>query len=149
MRAKHIQTTLKTAYDHSHQEFVLKAIDPALEAVDDKMAAYEADGRSRHVNDPLFHQGFNVGFPVVTYSVASENMNVEDLSCFVDDTVTKRLSDYPRGHRDRQTTMVWQLRLPLLPRTLLLMGGLKLFYHSVIQSNHWVFSKTAQAVKQK
>ena len=69
----------------------------------------------------------------MTYSVAAENMSVEDLSWFVDDTVTKRLSDIPGvssvgrvGGLQREITVAAD---PIA------LSGLKFFYHAVIKSN--------------
>jgi len=76
-------------------EFVLEK--DIQEAVDDvRSAVGEVRGDlPAAANDPIITKVSTAGFPVVTYSVASDNMNVEDLSWFVDDTVTKRLSDIP------------------------------------------------------
>ena len=92
---KHIRTTLQTGAATMVTEFVLEK--DIQEAVDDvRSAVGEVRGDlPAAANDPIITKVSTSGFPVVTYSVASENMNVEDLSWFVDDTVTKRLSDIP------------------------------------------------------
>ena len=92
---KHIRTTLQTGAATMVTEFVLEK--DIQEAVDDvRSAVGEVRGDlPAAANDPIITKVSTAGFPVVTYSVASENMNVEDLSWFVDDTVTKRLSDIP------------------------------------------------------
>ncbi|WP_201563959.1 efflux RND transporter permease subunit [Psychrobacter sp. CMS30] len=92
---KHIRTTLQTGVATIATEFVLEK--DIQEAVDDvRSAVGEVRGDlPAAANDPIITKVSTSGFPVVTYSVASENMNVEDLSWFVDDTVTKRLSDIP------------------------------------------------------
>ena len=92
---KHIRTTLQTGAATMVTEFVLEK--DIQEAVDDvRSAVGEVRGDLPvAANDPIITKVSTAGFPVVTYSVASENMNVEDLSWFVDDTVTKRLSDIP------------------------------------------------------
>ncbi|PWK08335.1 multidrug efflux pump subunit AcrB [Psychrobacter immobilis] len=92
---KHIRTTLQTGAATMVTEFVLEK--NIQEAVDDvRSAVGEVRGDlPAAANDPIITKVSTAGFPVVTYSVASENMNVEDLSWFVDDTVTKRLSDIP------------------------------------------------------
>ena len=92
---KHIRTTLQTGVATIATEFVLEK--DIQEAVDDVRSAV-GEVRSdlpAAANDPIITKVSTSGFPVVTYSVASENMNVEDLSWFVDDTITKRLSDIP------------------------------------------------------
>ncbi|MDE4455227.1 efflux RND transporter permease subunit [Psychrobacter sp. DAB_AL62B] len=92
---KHIRTTLQTGAATMVTEFVLEK--DIQEAVDDvRSAVGEVRGDlPAAANDPIITKVSTSGFPVVTYSVAAENMNVEDLSWFVDDTVTKRLSDIP------------------------------------------------------
>ena len=92
---KHIRTTLQTGAATMVTEFVLEK--DIQEAVDDvRSAVGEVRGDlPAAANDPIVTKVSTSGFPVVTYSVAAENMNVEDLSWFVDDTVTKRLSDIP------------------------------------------------------
>ena len=92
---KHIRTSLQTGAATIVTEFVLEK--DIQEAVDDvRSAVGEVRGDlPAAANDPIITKVSTSGFPVVTYSVASENMNVEDLSWFVDDTVTKRLSDIP------------------------------------------------------
>ena len=92
---KHIRTTLQTGVATIATEFVLEK--DIQEAVDDvRSAVGEVRGDlPAAANDPIITKVSTSGFPVVTYSVASENMNVEDLSWFVDDTITKRLSDIP------------------------------------------------------
>lgn len=92
---KHIRTTLQTGAATIATEFVLEK--DIQEAVDDvRSAVGEVRGDlPAAANDPIITKVSTAGFPVVTYSVASDNMNVEDLSWFVDDTVTKRLSDIP------------------------------------------------------
>lgn len=90
---KHIRTTLQTGAATMVAEFVLEK--DIQEAVDDvRSAVGEVRGDlPAAANDPIITKVSTSGFPVVTYSVAAENMNVEDLSWFVDDTITKRLSD--------------------------------------------------------
>jgi len=92
---KHIRTTLQTGAATMVTEFVLEK--DIQEAVDDvRSAVGEVRGDlPAAANDPIITKVSTSGFPVVTYSVASENMNVEDLSWFVDDAITKRLSDIP------------------------------------------------------
>lgn len=92
---KHIRTTLQTGAATMVTEFVLEK--DIQEAVDDvRSAVGEVRGDlPAAANDPIITKVSTAGFPVVTYSVAAENMDVEDLSWFVDDTVTKRLSDIP------------------------------------------------------
>ena len=91
----HIRTTLQTGAATIATEFNLEK--DIQEAVDDvRSAVGEVRGDlPAAANDPIITKVSTAGFPVVTYSVAAQNMRVEDLSWFVDDTVTKRLSDIP------------------------------------------------------
>ncbi|WP_201587187.1 efflux RND transporter permease subunit [Psychrobacter jeotgali] len=90
---KHIRTTLQTGAATMVTEFVLEK--DIQEAVDDvRSAVGEVRGDlPAAANDPIITKVSTAGFPVVTYSVSADNMSVEDLSWFVDDTITKRLSD--------------------------------------------------------
>lgn len=92
---KHIRSTLQTGATTIVTEFVLEK--DIQEAVDDvRSAVGEVRGDlPAAANDPIITKVTTAGFPIVTYSVASDNMSVEDLSWFVDDTITKRLSDIP------------------------------------------------------
>lgn len=91
----HIRTTLQTGAATIATEFTLEK--DIQEAVDDvRSAVGEVRGDlPAAANDPIITKVSTAGFPVVTYSVAANNMSVEDLSWFVDDTITKRLSDIP------------------------------------------------------
>ena len=90
---KHIRSTLQTGAATIVTEFVLDK--DIQEAVDDvRSAVGEVRGDlPAAANDPIITKVSTSGFPVVTYSVTADNMSVEDLSWFVDDTITKRLSD--------------------------------------------------------
>ncbi|MBP2279745.1 multidrug efflux pump subunit AcrB [Psychrobacter sp. PL19] len=90
---KHIRSTLQTGAATIVTEFVLDK--DIQEAVDDvRSAVGEVRGDlPAAANDPIITKVSTSGFPVVTYSVSADNMSVEDLSWFVDDTITKRLSD--------------------------------------------------------
>lgn len=91
----HIRTTLQTGAATIATEFTLEK--DIQEAVDDvRSAVGEVRGDlPAAANDPIITKVSTAGFPVVTYSVAANNMSVENLSWFVDDTITKRLSDIP------------------------------------------------------
>ena len=90
---KHIRTTLQTGVATIATEFLLDK--DIQEAVDDvRSAVGEVRGDlPAAANDPIITKVSIAGFPVVTYSVSAANMSIEDLSWFVDDTITKRLSD--------------------------------------------------------
>lgn len=90
---KHIRTTLQTGVATVATEFVLDK--DIQEAVDDvRSAVGEVRGDlPAAANEPIITKVSTSGFPIVTYTVSADNMSVEDLSWFVDDTITKRLSD--------------------------------------------------------
>lgn len=90
---KTIRTTLQTGVVTVFTEFVLeKDID---EAVDDvRSAVSEVQGNlPAAANPPIVSKLSTAGFPVVTYSITAEHMSASELSWFVDDTITKRLSN--------------------------------------------------------
>ncbi len=90
---KKIRTTLQTGSVTVFTEFVLeKDVD---EAVDDvRSAVSEVQSQLPAAADsPIISKVSTSGFPVVTYSVTADNMSEAQLSWFVDDTLTKRLSD--------------------------------------------------------
>ena len=90
---KHIRTTVQTGAVTVATEFVLEK--DIQEAVDDvRSAVSEVKGDlPAAANDPIISKVTTAGLPVVTYTVAADNVSVADLSWFVDDTITKRLSD--------------------------------------------------------
>ncbi len=90
---KHIRTTLQTGAATIATEFVLeKDIQEAMDDVRSAVGEVRGDLPAA-ANDPIITKVSTAGFPVVTYSVTGNNMSVQDLSWFVDDTITKRLSD--------------------------------------------------------
>ena len=90
---KHIRSSLQTGVATISTEFILDK--DIQEAVDDvRSAVGEVRGDlPAAANEPIITKVSTSGFPIVTYTVAADNMSVEDLSWFVDDTITKRLSD--------------------------------------------------------
>lgn len=90
---KNIRTTLQTGVVTIFTEFELEK--PNDEALDDvRSAVSEVQGDlPAAANPPIVSKVSTAGFPVVTYSVRADNMSDSELSWFVDDTLTKRLSD--------------------------------------------------------
>ena len=90
---KNIRTTLQTGVATVLTEFELEK--DLSEAVDDvRSAVSEVQGSlPAAANEPIIAKLSTSGFPVVTYSVTSETMTPAELSWFVDDAVTKRLSN--------------------------------------------------------
>ena len=89
----HIRSTVQTGAVTVISEFVLeKDIQEALDDVRSSVDEIRGDLPAA-ANDPIITKVSTSGFPVVTYSVSADNMSVEDLSWFVDDTITKQLSN--------------------------------------------------------
>lgn len=90
---KHMRTVLQTGAATISTEFNLEK--DIQEAVDDvRSAVGEVQGElPAAANDPIITKITTAGFPVLTYTVSADNMSVEDLSWFVDDTIAKHLSD--------------------------------------------------------
>ncbi|WLP94460.1 efflux RND transporter permease subunit [Psychrobacter sp. M13] len=124
----HIRTTVQTGAVTIVSEFVLEkdiqeALDDIRSAVDEIRGDLPAAA-----NDPIITKVSTSGFPVVTYSVAADNMSVEDLSWFVDDTITKRLSDIPGvGSVNRIGGLQREIRIAADP---IVLSGLQL---SIVQ----------------
>ncbi|OOS23919.1 RND transporter [Moraxella porci DSM 25326] len=90
---KTIRTTLQTGAVTVFTEFVLeKDVDEALDDVRSAVSEVQGDLPAA-ANAPIVSKVSTAGFPVVTYSVSADNMSDTQLSWFVDDTLTKRLSD--------------------------------------------------------
>ena len=89
---KHIRSTLQTGVATIHAEFVLEK--DLSEAVDDVRSALdEIQGDLPPASDkPIITKVSTAGFPVVSYSVASDDMDTSELSWFVDDTLNKQLA---------------------------------------------------------
>lgn len=90
---KHLNTTLQTGAATVVAEFELsKDIQEALDEV--RSATGEARGDlPAAAGDPIISKVSTAGFPVATYTVTSNNLNLADLSWYVDDTLTKSLSN--------------------------------------------------------
>ncbi len=90
---KNIRTTLQTGSVTVFTEFVLeKDIDEAVDDVRSAVSEVQSELPAA-ANSPIISKVSTAGFPVVTYSVTADNMTEAELSWFVDDTLTKRLSD--------------------------------------------------------
>lgn len=90
---KHIRTTISTGVVSIHSEFNLEK--DVQEAVDDvRSAVTEVRGDlPAAADEPIINKVSTAGFPVVSYSVDSAQMNDAELSWWVDDTLSKRLSN--------------------------------------------------------
>lgn len=90
---KHIRSTLQTGVATIHTEFTLEK--DLSEAVNDVRLAFDeiASDLPAAAEEPVITKVSTAGFPVVSYSVASDNMSEAELSWFVDDTLNKRLAN--------------------------------------------------------
>lgn len=90
---KHLRTTVQTGAVTIHSEFRLEK--DLAEAVDDvRSAVSEVQSDLPAAADaPIIAKVSTAGFPVVGYSVVSSTLSPAELSWWVDDTLTKRLSD--------------------------------------------------------
>lgn len=90
---KSIRTTLQTGAVTIFTVFELEK--PNDEALDDvRSAVSEVQGQlPAAANPPIISKVSTAGFPVATYSVAVQGMSDTKLSWFVDDTITKQLSN--------------------------------------------------------
>lgn len=90
---KHIRTTINTGVVSIHSEFSLEK--KVQEAVDDVRSAV-GEVRSNlpaTADEPIIQKVSTAGFAVVGYSVSSPSMDDKQLSWWVDDTLSKQLSD--------------------------------------------------------
>lgn len=90
---KSIRTTLQTGAVTIFTVFELEK--PNDEALDDvRSAVSEVQGQlPAAANPPIISKVSTAGFPVATYSVSVQGMSDTKLSWFVDDTITKQLSN--------------------------------------------------------
>lgn len=130
---KHMGTTVQTGAVTVVSEFALEK--DIQEALDDVRSAV-SEVRSNlpaAANEPIVSKVSTAGFPVVGYSVASDAMSPVALSWWVDDVLTKRLSDIEGvgqigrvGGVERQITVAakperlagWQLPISTLSQQL-------------------------------
>lgn len=90
---KNLRTTLQTGAVTVFTEFELeKDINEALDDVRSAVSEVQGD-LPQAANEPIISKVSTAGFPVVTYSISADYMNIAELSWFVDDTLTKRLSN--------------------------------------------------------
>jgi multidrug efflux pump subunit AcrB len=121
---KHIYTALQDGAATVTVEFRLEK--PVQEAVDD---VRDAVNRVRSqlpadLRDPSITKMNLSGVPILTYTIASERMDDEALSWFVDNTVAKRLLSVPGvGSVARVGGVARELRVELDPARLLSLGA--------------------------
>src|SRR5690606_11509797 len=120
---KHQTTTITEGASTSMIEFRLE-IDPdrALNDVKDAIARIRAD-LPRTIDEPIVQRIEVEGLPVVTYSARAPAMTPEELSWFVDDTVTRALRSVPNVSAiDRIGGVTREIHVELDPDRLLSLG---------------------------
>jgi multidrug efflux pump subunit AcrB len=121
---KHIYTNLQDGSAVLTVEFRLEK--PTQEAVDD---VRDAVSRVRSdlpgdLRDPIIQKVDLAGTPILTYTVASERMDDEALSWFVDNQVTKRMLAVPGvGQVTRVGGVTREVRVELDPARLLALNA--------------------------
>lgn len=89
---KHIRTNIQTGMVMVNSEFRLeKDLNEALDDVRSAVGEVRGDLPAA-ADEPIVAKVSTAGFPVVGYSIASHTMNAAELSWWVDDTLSKRLS---------------------------------------------------------
>ncbi len=90
---KNIRTTLQTGNVTVFTEFELgKDLDEAVDDVRSAVSEVQGDFPAA-ANPPVVSKVSTAGFPVVTYSITAPHLSETELSWFVDDTLSKELSD--------------------------------------------------------
>lgn len=90
---KHLRSTIQTGAVTVVGEFrIEKDIQEALDEVRSAVGEVRGDLPAA-ANEPIISKVSTVGNPVVSYSVSSDSMTDVQLSWWVDDTLSKRLSD--------------------------------------------------------
>lgn len=120
---KHQTTTITEGASTSMIEFRLE-IDPdrALNDVKDAITRIRAD-LPRTIDEPIIQRIEIEGLPVVTYSARAPAMTPEELSWFVDDTVSRALRSVPNVSAiDRIGGVTREIHVELDPDRLLSLG---------------------------
>ena len=120
---KHQTTTITEGLSQTMVEFRLE-IDPdrALNDVKDAIARIRSD-LPRTIDEPIVQRIEIEGLPIVTYSARAPAMTPEELSWFVDDTVSRELRSVPNVSAiDRIGGVTREIHVELDPDRLLSLG---------------------------
>ncbi|MGF1649509.1 MAG: efflux RND transporter permease subunit [Hyphomicrobiaceae bacterium] len=120
---RHLQTTITEGVTTTLVEFVLDTpVDRAINDVKDAVARVRAE-LPRAIDEPIIQRLDIVGLPIVTYAARAPAMTAEELSWFVDDTVTRELQSVPGvAQVTRVGGVVREVRIALDPDRLLALG---------------------------
>ena len=120
---KHIESSVTDGSSQTVVEFHLEVnSDRALNDVRDAVAKVRAD-LPRTIDEPIIERIDVVGQSIQTYAAAAPGMTLEQLSWFVDDTVTRALQGIPGvGRVDRIGGITREVRVTLDPDRLAALG---------------------------
>ncbi|MCK8783165.1 efflux RND transporter permease subunit [Roseomonas sp. NAR14] len=120
---KHIHSTVVDGASTTVIEFVMGMdVDRATNDVRDKVAQIRAD-LPAGIRDPIISRIEATGGAIVTYTVAAPHLTDEQLSWFVDDTVTRALLSIPGvASVNRVGGVQREIRVALRPDRLLALG---------------------------
>ncbi len=97
-------------------------IDRALNDVKDQIAKIRSD-LPRTIDEPIISRVDIEGLPIVTYAASAPGLSVEQLSWFIDDSVTRDLQSIPGvGEVKRFGGVDREIRVALNPEKLLALG---------------------------
>ena len=120
---KHIQSSVTDGSSQTAVEFHLEvSSDRALNDVRDAVAKVR-DELPRTIDEPIIERVDVVGQSIQTYAASAPGMTLEELSWFVDDTVTRALQGIPGvGRVDRIGGITREIRVTLDPDRLAALG---------------------------
>ncbi|MBV9653040.1 MAG: efflux RND transporter permease subunit [Acetobacteraceae bacterium] len=120
---KHIRSSVTDGSSTSWIEFRLEVgIDRAVNDVRDAVARVRADLPSA-IDEPIIERVDVVGQSILTFAASAQSLTLEQLSWFVDDTVTRALQDVPGvGKVERIGGMTREIRVSLNPDRLFSLG---------------------------
>jgi hydrophobe/amphiphile efflux-1 (HAE1) family protein len=121
---EHMRSTVDEGASTTVIEFRLdRDLNEALDDVRDALSRIRAD-LPQDANEPIVSRVTTAGFPVVTYSVASDSLSDTELSWFVDLTVTRDLSAVPGvGRVSRVGGVSREIRVDLDPDRMEALGA--------------------------
>ncbi|ARU03774.1 RND transporter [Comamonas serinivorans] len=121
---KHVTTTLTDGSATIAAEFILEK--PIQEAVDDVRSAVSRvrSDMPQDLRDPIVTKLDLASQPILAFAIASDRLDDEGLSWFVDDTVARRLMAVPGvGAVNRVGGVTREVRVALDPARLLALGA--------------------------
>ena len=111
-------------------------VDRALNDVKDKIAKIRGD-LPRSINEPLINRVDVEGLPIVTYAASAPGLTTEQLSWFVDNTVTRELQTVKGvGSVSRAGGVDREIRVSLDPQKLLALGVTAAAVNQQVQANN-------------